>query len=243
MKRAAELCDRAADKGIVTSTLFLTPAEQYELQAEAKRRGAENLMLFGGSTSSERKIAFFLPFYMEPEDFEPEEWICAVAAETKFAAPGHRDYLGALLGLGIKRECIGDIVVFGEKAYFYCVPSVLKHILLSFDKVGRHGVKVQQAALHEVPEIERNRKEVSFTLKSLRLDAAAAGIFSVSRTSMAELIEAGAVSLNYRECTKTDTAVKEGDILSARGYGKAEITSLGGISKKGRLFVRAEIYQ
>ena len=60
---------------------------------------------------------------------------------------------------------------------------------------------------------------------------------------MAELIEAGAVSLNYKECTKTDTAVKEGDILSVRGYGKAEITSLGGVSKKGRLFVRAEIYQ
>ena len=243
LKRVHELYNRSADQGIVTSTFFLTPAEQYALLAEAKKSGFYNLLLFGGSPESERKIAFFLPFYIEPEDFEPEEYICAVFAETKFATPGHRDYLGALLGLGIKRECLGDIVVLGEKAYFFCIPSVLKHILLNFDKVGRNGVRARQVALSQVPAIQRNRKEVSFTLKSPRLDAAAAGIFSVSRTRMAEMIAVGAVSLNYKECTQSDTLVKEGDILSARGYGKAEILSVGGKSRKDRLFMRAEIYQ
>ncbi len=238
-----ELCERAEKKGIVTSSLFLTPAEQYELSHEAVHMDGGTLKLFGGISQSERKMAFFLPFYITEEDFSPDEYICAVRAETKFGNPGHRDYLGALLGLGIKRESLGDIYIFGETAYFFCVPSVLKHILFSLDKVGRHGVKVEEIPLDKVPAPEISRKSITFTIKSMRLDAAAAGVFSLSRNKMTELIEAGAVSLNYRECTKNDMPVKEGDIISARGYGKAEIVSCGSVSRKGRTFVTAEIYK
>ena len=78
---------------------------------------------------------------------------------------------------------------------------------------------------------------------SMRLDAIAAGMFHLSRTEAARQIEAGALSLNYEECLKTDKSVQEGDILSLRGAGKGKILGTGGTSRKGRLFVYAEVYQ
>ena len=86
-------------------------------------------------------------------------------------------------------------------------------------------------------------KQVSFSVMSMRLDAVAAGMFNLSRTEAARHISAGNVSLNYSVTDKTDTVVHEGDILSLRGAGKGTVTGTGGTSRKGRLFVYAEIYK
>jgi RNA-binding protein YlmH len=89
---------------------------------------------------------------------------------------------------------------------------------------------------------ERKVIKVAFTVMSMRLDAVAAGMFSVSRTEAARLVEEGRVSLNYAECLRTDAGVKEGDVISIRGFGKGEITAMGGTTRRGRQFVNAEIY-
>ena len=86
-------------------------------------------------------------------------------------------------------------------------------------------------------------KQKSFSVQSLRLDAVVGGMFNLSRTEAARQISAGNVSLNYLESNKTDCVIKEGDILSLRGAGKGAVTGIGGTSRKGRLFVYAEIYQ
>lgn len=97
-------------------------------------------------------------------------------------------------------------------------------------------------ALSDVPVPERRVKNISFTVKSLRLDAVTGDMFGISRTTAAELIRIGAVSLNYSICEKPDAPVREGNILSVRGKGKGRISEIGGRSKKDRLFVSAEIY-
>ena len=86
-------------------------------------------------------------------------------------------------------------------------------------------------------------KQKSFSVQSLRLDAVVGGMFNLSRTEAARQISAGNVSINYQESLKTDFAVKENDIVSLRGAGKGRVTGTGGTSRKGRLFVYAEIYQ
>lgn len=240
--RIHELWSRSVNAGICTATSFLTPAEQYEVTGLARQNGYDNLYLFGGCKNSERKIAFFLPEYMDRADFEASDFICAFHAVSKFASPSHRDYLGAILGLGIKREFVGDIYLSGDDAYFYCLPTVAKHIALSLDKVGRAGVKIQQVSLADVPPREVRTKSVQFTVKSPRLDAVAAGLFSISRAAAADRIAAGAVSLNYSVCLKADAAVAPEDILSIRGIGKGHIVSFGGRSRKDRVFVSGEVY-
>lgn len=169
--------------------------------------------------------------------------ISALRARAHFASPTHRDYMGAILGLGIKREWLGDIWVNGEEAVIFVMQTVERHIADGLEKVGRYGVKLQRAELNELTPPERKVKRVSFSVKSMRFDAVLAGMFGLSRTAAASHIAAGEASLNYSECLKNDALVSPGDIISLRGCGKGAVSELGGLSRKGRLFVEAEIYK
>ena len=189
LRRAADLAERCERTATVTSTAFLTPAEQYALTNWARHRDC-TLVLHGGGAGCERRAAFFLPFYLAAEDFDPAEHLCAVHFSAPFGAPGHRDYLGAILGLGIRREWVGDILVQEHGAYVFCLPSVAP-ALLELEQVGRTG----------------------------------------------------AVHLNYTECLRPDAPVAPGDVLSLRGAGKGSVTEVGGMSRKGRQFVTAELWQ
>lgn len=179
---------------------------------------------------------------MEKQDFDPSAYIRAVRIEAHFGTPGHRDYLGAALGLELSREAIGDIRIFGETAYLFCLPAVQQVLSDELDKVGRVGVTVSPCALSDVPAAIVKTKTVSFTVKSLRFDAVLGATFGMSRTAAAECIRAGLASLNYTVCEHTDAPIGEGDILSVKGHGKARLVSIGGRSKKDRLFVESEVY-
>jgi RNA-binding protein YlmH len=243
LRRAEDLSARCEKNCEVTGTFFLTPAERVQLEAWASYGTDCTVVFSGGRKECERQAAFFLPYYMETDDFKPEEHICCVRAKAGFGEPGHRDYLGAVLGLGIRREWVGDIWIDGGTAYIFCLPSVERHLLASLDKVGRYGVKTQHVELGDVPAPERRVRQVSFTVKSMRLDAVASGLFGLSRTETAKLIESGAASLNYVPCLRTDAPVKGGDVISLRGRGKGTVSGAGGVSRKGRLFVEAEKYE
>lgn len=242
LKRAADLAERCERTSSVTHTAFLTPAEQFALTKWAAAADCK-MVLTGGHPDCERKAAFFLPFYMEPDDLDASDYICAVTAKAGFGEPAHRDYMGAALGLGIKREWLGDIWVTGDTATIFCLPSVERHLLDGLDKVGRYGVKTAKIELNELKAPERKVKKVTFSVKSLRFDAVCAGMFNLSRTAAAERITAGDASLNYSVCMKLDSAVHEGDVISLRGCGKGTVGAAGGISKKGRQFISAEIYK
>jgi RNA-binding protein YlmH len=179
---------------------------------------------------------------MTEESLDPGEYICAMKLKAYFGQPGHRDYMGALLGMGIGREWLGDIQVEGDTAYVFCMKSVLPH-LLTIEKAGRYTVKASQIELSQVPERKIQTESTSFSVMSMRLDAVAAGMFHLSRTEAAKQIAAGNVSLNYSQCLKTDCQIKDGDIISLKGRGKGTVSGTGGTSKKGRLFVYAEIYK
>ena len=241
LKRARDLAERCERSGTVCATGFLSPAEQYEIHSKLGFIPC-GLVFHGGGDNCERAAAFFLPDYMTEDMLDLSEYICAMKLKAYFGQPGHRDYMGAILGMGIGREWLGDIRVEGSKAYVFCMPSVLRH-LLGIEKVGRVSVKAEEVPLSAIPTPRRQVKELSFSVMSMRLDAIAAGMFHLSRTEAARQIEAGALSLNYEECLKTDKTVQEGDILSLRGAGKGKILGTGGTSRKGRLFVYAEVYQ
>ena len=241
IKRFEDLRERCERTCSVTNSLFLSPAEQYALSSWAARAADCSVTLRGGVEGTERNAAFFLPFYVEAEDFDESEFIRCVKISAGFGQPGHRDYMGAILGLGIKREWLGDIMVDGGEAHVFCLNTVADHLLASLDKVGRFGVKTKEIPLSAAPKPKIEVKEVSFSVMSLRLDAVAAGMFNLSRTTAAGLISAGEVSLNYSECLRPDAQIKVGDIISVRGHGKATLSDLGGQSRKGRTFVKAEV--
>ena len=242
LRRAEDLADRCERACILTGTAFLTPAEQASLSAWARSRPDVPLLLRGGCPDCERRAAFFLPDYLSEADFPDEEHFRALRITAGFGQPGHRDYLGAILALGIRRDFLGDLYVEDDRATLLCLPSVATHLLGSLDHVGRYGVRTEAIPLDAVHPPARRTKAVSFTVQSLRLDAAAAGLFRLSRATAADLIRAGAVTLNYLPCEKVDAPVRPGDIISIRGHGKAALTEAGGESRKGRIFLRGELY-
>lgn len=241
LKRARDLAERCERSGTVCVSGFLSPAEQHELQTRLGYIPC-GLVFHGGGDNCERAAAFFLPDYMTEDMLDLNEYLCAMKLKAYFGQPGHRDYMGALLGMGIGREWLGDIQVEGDTAYVFCMKSVLRH-LLSIEKAGRYTVKASQVPLEEVPARKVETESLSFSVMSPRLDAVAAGLFHLSRTEAAKQIAAGNVSLNYAQCLKADCIVKEGDILSLKGKGKGSISGMGGTSRKGRLFVYGEIYK
>ena len=241
LRRAEDLLDRCQRKGCVTVTGFLSPAERFQLETWGKKRVGCRLLFYGGQPDSERTLGFFLPEEQDAEAFEPKAYLRAMKLTAHFGRPGHRDYLGAVLGMGVGREWVGDILIDGETAWIFCLPSVLQH-LLNLHQAGRVSVTAEEITPDAVPRMERRVEERSFTVQSTRLDAVLAGLFKLSRTEAARQIAAGSVSLNYSQSLKPDCLVHEGDVLSLRGMGKGKITGFGGASRKGRQFVYAELY-
>lgn len=240
IKRAEDLRERCDRSCTVTHTSFLTPAESYEIEQHFKNRSDCKLYLFGGNEECERNLAFFLPEYLDEESFDASEYISAVKLTAFFGTPAHRDYMGAVLGLGIGRERIGDIWVQDNTATVFCVPSV-KPLIMGIEKAGRITVKPVEISLESITAPEKRVTERSFTVSSMRLDAVAGGMFNISRTESAKQVSLGLVSVNYALCEKPDRTVKVGDVITVRGKGKGSITGTGGNSRKGRLFVYCEV--
>lgn len=245
--RASELARRAEEKNRLLSTPFLTPAEQEEILSACRKAGVKNVFLSGGQAEAERKRAFFLPDYLSEETMGLEEEIKAFCIYCRFSNLVHRDFLGALIGLGIKRTCIGDIHVFqeegGVRAYVFVTAQVAPFVSLNLTEVGRGGAIVQEVSLEEVPHSQPTVQETTFTVKSPRLDSVLAGAFGLPRSGAVSAIAEGLCMVNHLPVLKPDQEVREGDVLTVRGKGKAKISGGFGTSRKGRVFITVARYR
>ncbi|MBQ8994229.1 MAG: hypothetical protein IJ091_00265 [Oscillospiraceae bacterium] len=241
IKRIIDLLNRADRTQTVTHSTFLTPAEQYELKQWSEQSGRTNFIFNGGYPDSERAILQVIPTWYESNTV-PETPLTAIRIITGFGTPSHRDYLGSILGLGLKREWIGDIIIKDSTAYVICLRPSEETLLRELTHVNKFGVKCEQIALGDIPISQKSVKSITFTVQSPRLDAVVGPVFGLSRSHGVKLISAGAVSLNYSVCIEKDAFVTENDIISVRGYGKAKLLGETGKSKKGRTFLLAERY-
>ena len=236
MRRLDELAARTSRTGFACFTAFLSPAEAQWAQASANRQRV-NLSLQGGYEDAERCIACFW------EDEAPEEYPLAAIelAWPHQSAPGHRDVLGSAMGLGIKRSCMGDIVLLEDVGYLFAERQMADHIAQSLTSAGR--IRLQTRLLDEWPELEPPAgEELHDTVHSLRLDAVIAAGFNLSRGDAAELIAAGHAKLRHLPTVRTDARVQEGDAISVRGYGRLVVEEVGSPTKKGRLPLRLTRY-
>lgn len=234
-RRLEELATRAARTGQPCFTGFLSPPEADMALAAGRRQGID-VLLEGGYEDAERRMACFAGDWEEPFP------ITAIALRWPHqSAPGHRDLLGSVMGLGIERKCIGDIVVMPETAYLFAETALAGHIADSLTGAGR--VKLQAELLDSWPQLEPPKGvEVRDTVSTLRLDAVVSGGFGMSRGNAAELIASGRVKLRHIPTERPDARVKEGDVISARGFGRLVLQEVGLPTKKGRLPLRLTRY-
>ena len=230
-----DLARRSQKEGRSLSSAFLSE-EECEIAQEAFR-GEPGFSLEGGYPDAIRKRACFTPSWEEPI-LPPVYWISLHGAS--FAKDlTHRHYLGSILGSGIKRECIGDILVKDNGAYVFAIESVEGEIL-NLTRIGNTTVdvrRVQNSAVDYVPSLETRR----IALSSLRLDAFVSEAFSLSRTEAKKAIELGLVTHKGMEATKPEKEVQIGDNISMRRKGKVRISDIPGTSKKGKWIVEITI--
>ena len=185
---------------------------------------------FGGCMDSERKV-LGLYFYDEIEAFP------ITALEITFRRADkltHRDYLGALMSLGIERDTVGDILVEDGRCVVFVKSDIAPYITSQLFKIGSAGVKIAEANPDTLPK-GRGFDEETYVVASLRLDAVTAAVTGLSREKTKQLICSGNVSLNGLPCDNVSRTVESGDSLSIRGKGKFKIEGVLGETKKHRI--------
>lgn len=222
-------------------TCFLAPREQVLL-----RRLLPELTLrfFGGHPEAERAVACWLPDYLDESWLlEPDGPVAAIrAAFYEKDALTHRDFLGSLMGLSIKRETVGDIFVDRGSCDFLVTREILPYVLDNLTSAGRTKLSLRELPLEEVSGPHYAVKSLRDTVASLRLDALVGAGFGLARGKAADLIAAGKVSLDGLPCTKPDKLVDEGSKISARGFGKLLLKEIHGRTKKDRISIVLEKY-
>lgn len=243
-KRLLELAERSYEQGVYTFTPFLGLSEQqtfYEVKREVEYAGFD---MEGGSPLCERKmIRFGCAEFLGYEESYPISCLRIEPSNLKFAEHlTHRDYLGAIMNLGIERNTVGDIFVQDKTAVVFCQEGIAPYLTDQLTQVRRTQVKCTATEVGE--ELKSPVLEVvSLSVSSVRADAVLSKLYNLSRTQSMELFRAGRVYVNGRLTENNSYALKDGDGVTARGFGRFLYTGRQGETRKGKVRIGIEVYR
>lgn len=245
--RLRDLAERSYKKSIYTYSAFLSVSEQesfFKLQRELKYASPE---LFGGTADSERKLARFgSEESLGYSESYPISVLLVKPLSEKFSDElTHRDFLGAVMNLGIERDTVGDILIKPGVCAVFCLQSVRETIMTELTRVRHTSVTVSET---DAESLEGEGFKIEFetirsSAASLRADCVIAQTCRLSRGTAQELFRVGYVTLNGRLLEKCDSELKPGDIFTVRGHGKFIFDGVDGNSKKGRSWIVVRRYK
>lgn len=194
----------------------------------------------GGYEKAQRKMLGVFTKYdnEENQDFPIESVVFTFRAVEELT---HRDFLGALMSLSIKRELIGDILIGNGETVAFLTDIAARTVMDDLEKVGRVGVGKRLGSLDVLPEAY-TLEDIRGTVGSMRLDCVVALVTNLSREKAANLVKSGSVSVNFFTQNQISAILKEEDILSIRGWGRYVVSQIGGQSKNGRLHLSCGRY-
>ncbi|HHU30119.1 MAG: YlmH/Sll1252 family protein [Bacillota bacterium] len=238
-RTAAVILDHAAraeQKGKMQLTDFLDPFQQRTADKVMHYFKGLKQVSWGGYASAERVRVLIFPAKEQLSTADVPLAYAAITLGASDAGITHRDYLGALLALGLRREKIGDIIVLPDGAAQVVLhPEIISYVLANLQKVGKYNARVEEITAESLTIPAGRTREIMTTVASLRLDAVAGSGFGVSRSKMVPVIRAGHVKVNWQSAKNAGMAVKAGDVISVAGRGRIEIAEILGESKKGRI--------
>lgn len=236
------LCDKA-DKAILSGarmySRFLSPAHTRLIK---ERLGKDVLIsFFGGYDDAERTIACLSsPDTYETDYSYPISAIKVTAKSKKVFS--HRDYLGSLMSLGIKRELLGDIVLSDTYAVVFCHEEICDFLTMNLTSIGKNSVEATAVSNDSLNLGPRQFKEKSTTVSSMRLDCVLSSAIGKSRSISSELISKGLTQVNYEYVKSPSSQISDGDIISVRGFGKMVVLTDSTLTKKGRYHITIKQY-
>lgn len=223
------------------TTAFLDP-RQLELAEVALRRENDlGYTVFGGYPEAERNLLYIFP--AQYQENLPDLEAIQVSWKGPVGQIGHRDLLGAVLALGLKRDQIGDIIVTDEqKAVVIVAAAQAAYISVNLTEVGQVKVACAITDISSLPLPEDDGRDIKGTVPSLRLDAVASLGFGLSRSRVVLLIKGGLARVNWRPVNSPALQLKEGDQVSIRGKGRLLLTAVEGETRKGRIHLKLKRY-
>ena len=248
-KHFIDLSRQAYHRNIIIYSDFLNLNEQNILHSIPKDRLYTGVIVFGGYDFAERQMAAFIPDALSLRDikdldiFQSEISVLHISPLNKkySEALSHRDYLGAILNLGIERGMIGDILITDSEAIVFVKMQMQEFLTENITRIRHTSVLAtidELTDFHYSPRYE----EIKGTVASVRLDSLLSVAFSSSRSKLSGLIEGGKVFVNGRLITSNAYQVKEHDIISVRGMGKFEFIETLAFTKKKRIYVLIHKY-
>ena len=233
------LCQETSEPAF---TDFLDPLRAEKFTGLLSRESNLCIAAFGGEAESERKIIGFSESPLSWEDFPIDAVLIEYGkkrATDHTARPAHRDLLGSLVGLGLERGKIGDIVLAEGKAKAYVCRGVSEFIRLSLAKVGRTAVEVSVVPVEnpsrESEFVSRREEELLLAVASMRLDCVLGAAYRLSRGKVSELVKSGRVYVNWNEISDGSKNIGENDVITVRGEGRVRIVEIRGETKSGRI--------
>ena len=242
-KRIMELAERAYSENRFFFTDFLDMSQLSVFYAMEKEVGYAGTCVSGGKDGCDRcMVRFGSPELCGYEEEFPIDILYITPLQKKFSEElTHRDFLGSVIGLGIERTKLGDILVRENAAYIFVADSISDYIIENLNQVKHTNVQVERCI--ELPEeLAPKFSEESIVVSSNRLDAVIARAFNLSRENAAGLISEGKVFVSGREILSVSKALKDGDVLSVRGKGKLIFCGEEGVSRKNKLYIKIKRY-
>lgn len=233
MAKILDAAEQALERSEPVWTDFLDPHLRELAQDILRQEPSVRLLSFGGFRRAERQRLVLVPSFYLTESIEPALAFYRITP-VKRGELTHRDVLGAIIGLGLRREKTGDILILQDGAQIIVadeVGSVIENHLRKISNIDVTIEAIDPEALDVPPE---RIKEIRSTVSSLRLDAVAGLGYGVSRTRMAREIKSERLKINWQIVKDPDHLVRVGDILSIRGRGRVLVAEITGQSKKGR---------
>ena len=242
LKRIRELANLSYQRDIVTFSDFLNLNEQNMVSSLKQQFPQVVMETFGGYDNAERQMVAFHPDALAFTWEYPIDCLKIEPKAIKFSENlSHRDYMGALLNLGVDRSVIGDIIVQEKAAWFFCQSKMTEFFLENLCRVRRTNILITK--VNDPEEFPHpNLESINGTCASVRLDSLIALAFKASRSSMVSYIESGQVFVNGKLITSNGYDPKEGDIVSVRGKGRFIFDGVSHQTKKGRCGVRILLY-
>jgi len=240
-KRFAELSLRAVEQRRTVSSDFLTLDEQSTL---ASAQLFSRVYLYGGYPLAERRAALFGEKSEEEKAAECDfVWVKISPVAKKFADElTHRDFLGTLMGLGIKRETIGDILTDDNCGYVFCEKKVARFVLDNLDRVKHTTVRCEMT-LSPPDSVGALPEERTVTVPSLRLDAMVAAVYKISRSESQQLFMQKLIFVNGKMTVNSSYIPKEDEIISVRHKGRFVFCGKIGETKKQRLKISVRVFR
>ncbi|MBR6770562.1 MAG: hypothetical protein IKM28_04885 [Lachnospiraceae bacterium] len=242
-KRMEELARKSYEHNIYTYTSFLSMAEQDAFYGIVSRIQGIDYKLYGGMEACERRM---LRFGSEEslgyqEDF-PIVCLSVKPVMEKFAEQvTHRDFLGAIMNLGISRGTLGDIFIEGKSAFVFCEEKIADYLVENLEKVRHTKVRCTRVDIEQELPV-REPESVSLTVASERIDGMVAKVYQLSRSTSVELFRERKIYVNGRLNENNSYMLKAGDVVSVRGYGRFIYYGVGWETKKGKWNVSVGIY-